>query len=54
MGSAVLTEIFLLDVDLFVPLVLTVLVAVIAWIRRDDLLEFIGRRLCGTVTSDGR
>ncbi|WP_285681964.1 hypothetical protein [Actinoplanes sp. NBRC 103695] len=33
---------------------LTVLVAVVAWIRRDDLIEFIGRRPGGTVASGGR
>lgn len=43
MSGAVLAEVFLLDADVLVPLILLVAVAAIAWLRRDRTLALLGR-----------
>jgi putative oxidoreductase len=52
MSGAVLAEVFLLDADLLVPLILLVAVAAIAWFRRDRTLALLGRlRRMGSPTA---
>jgi len=45
MSGAVLAEVFLLDADVLVPLILLVAVAAVAWFRRDRTLALLGRLL---------
>ena len=53
MSGAVLAEVFLLDADVLVPLILLIAVAAIAWFRRDRTLALLGR-LRRTASPTGR